>query len=285
MARYAHDVSDPFPRLTARSVIASTLLGVDPPRLPTRSLVRTAELLDINPGTTRVAVSRMVAAGELEPDGDGYRLASPALLGRAVRQAQSRHGITLDWDGTWSLVVVTADSRTATERTDLRNALTSLRHAELREGVWLRPDNLPDGILPAAESIVERQCRRFLTRPDEAAVALAERLWPLRAWATEAEELLARLDHVGEQISDDGPDGLGAAFVLGAAVLRHLQADPLLPAELLPTDWPGPELRRRQDDFDQLFKARLRTWLQTDPPVRTGRPGAVTMTPTIQEDP
>ena len=38
-------------RLTARSVVASTLLGSDPPELPTRSLVGTAALFGIAPGT------------------------------------------------------------------------------------------------------------------------------------------------------------------------------------------------------------------------------------------
>ena len=71
--------------LTARSVIASTLLGIEPPRLPTLLLVRSGELFGISAGTTRVALSRMVAAGELEPDGNGYRLAGH-LLDRQARQ-------------------------------------------------------------------------------------------------------------------------------------------------------------------------------------------------------
>ena len=33
-------------------------------------------------------------------------------------------------------------------------------------------------------------------------------------------------------------DGI-PAFLAGAAALRHVRADPLLPAELLPADWPG----------------------------------------------
>ena len=36
--------------LTARSVIASTLLGVDPPRLPTQALVRSGELFGLSEG-------------------------------------------------------------------------------------------------------------------------------------------------------------------------------------------------------------------------------------------
>ena len=51
--------------LTARSVIASTLLGTEPPRLPGRVLVRVGELFGITEGTIRTALSRMVASGEL----------------------------------------------------------------------------------------------------------------------------------------------------------------------------------------------------------------------------
>ena len=75
--------------LTARSLVASTLLGTQPPVLPGRVLVRLAELFGIAEGTTRVALSRMVAAGELEVDDGRYRLVGPALL---ARQATQEHG-------------------------------------------------------------------------------------------------------------------------------------------------------------------------------------------------
>jgi phenylacetic acid degradation operon negative regulatory protein len=48
--------------------------------------------------------------------------------------------------------------------------------------------------------------------------------------------------------------------VLSAAVLRHLQADPLLPGELLPRRWPGAELRALYDDFDAAYRAVLADW-------------------------
>ena len=79
-------------RLTARSVLVSTLLGVSPPELPTRSLIGTAELLGVAAGTARVALSRMVAAGEAEATDGGYRLTSPTLLARQARQSLSRSG-------------------------------------------------------------------------------------------------------------------------------------------------------------------------------------------------
>ena len=84
-------------RLAARSVIASTLLGLRPPQLRTAALVAGAELLGVSPGTARVAISRMVAAGELEPTADGYRLAGH-LLARQARQDLSRLGAPEPWD-------------------------------------------------------------------------------------------------------------------------------------------------------------------------------------------
>jgi phenylacetic acid degradation operon negative regulatory protein len=53
---------------------------------------------------------------------------------------------------------------------------------------------------------------------------------------------------------------LAEGFVISAAVLRHLQADPLLPPELLPEDWPGAELRAEYDRYDAAYRAVLVDW-------------------------
>src|SRR5829696_3691172 len=92
-------------RLTARSVLASTLLGTRPPRLPVGRLVRAGALFGIAEGTVRTALSRMAAAGEVDADDGWYRL-SGALLERQRRQDESRAAATVAWDGRWSLAVV-----------------------------------------------------------------------------------------------------------------------------------------------------------------------------------
>lgn len=244
-------------------MLASTLLGVRPPELPTRSLVGTASLLGISPGTARVAISRMVAAGELEATATGYRLASPALLARQQRQAESAGGETVAWNGAWRVALVGADAeagpRTASERAQLRGALTALRFAEWREGAWLRPDNLRAGVLPDAESVVASGCLLLTATPD-GTDALAARLWPLDAWADDARDLLVDLDDLGVRIDAGDTAALAEGFVASAATLRHFQADPLLPADLLPADWPGPDLRARHAAFDRSFKATLAAW-------------------------
>ena len=61
----------PEPPLTARSALVSALLGEDPPELPVAHLVELAGLFGINPNRARVALSRMVAAGEAVTDGAG----------------------------------------------------------------------------------------------------------------------------------------------------------------------------------------------------------------------
>jgi phenylacetic acid degradation operon negative regulatory protein len=92
-------------------------------------------------------------------------------------------------------------------------------------------------------------------RPADPA-GLAGRLWDLTAWSARARALLRDLD----ALPPDGPEALAPGFELSAAVLRHLQADPLLPAELLPADWPGAPLRSTYDRWDARYRTTLRDW-------------------------
>ncbi len=109
--------------LTARSVMASALLGMDPPELPVAQLVRLTGLFGISENRARVALSRMLAAGEATTDGAGhYRLAGH-LEARRARQSASRAGVTSHYDGSWWLAVVTTSGSTADVRGARRRAL------------------------------------------------------------------------------------------------------------------------------------------------------------------
>mgnify|MGYP003576794169 CR=1 FL=1 len=61
----------------------------------------------------------------------------------------------------------------------------------------------------------------------------------------------------------EGVAVLAPTFVLSADVLRHLQADPLLPRELLPQGWPGEPLRKAYDRSDDEFRRVWRDWYRT----------------------
>jgi phenylacetic acid degradation operon negative regulatory protein len=252
--------------LSARSVLASTLLGIDPPWLPTRLLVRSGELFGIAEGTTRVAISRMLTAGELMPDRDGYHLAGP-LLARQARQQASRMAEQKPWDGSWMMTVVPGNRRSPAARAELREALRRLKLAELREGVWLRPDNLAHGRSPEASALVSAQCRVFDgVRPSGDAVDLAE-LWDLDGWASGAVRLRALMEPLASRLDDGDTGALADGFLLSAAVLRHLLADPLLPRVLLPDGWPGDALRHDYDRYDRAFKTAWRDWFREQHPL------------------
>lgn len=229
-----------LPPLTARSVVLSTLLGSHPPRLRARYLVRVGDLFGIAEGTVRVALSRMVAAGDLVQADGAYRLSS-RLVHRQARQDESRSPRTRPWDGTWELAVITAERRPAADRTALRQAMSELRLAELREGTWLRPANL----VRDRPAIVAQQCTFLTGRPED---DLADRLWDLPAWARTAHDLMAAL------AAADSP---ARQFTVSASVLRHLLADPLLPDELLPPAWPGTDLRDAYEGFATGFRDLL----------------------------
>ncbi|WP_141579976.1 PaaX domain-containing protein, C- domain protein [Actinomadura sp. WMMA1423] len=231
--------------LTARSVVLSTLLGVHPPRLPARYLVRVGELFGIAEGTIRVALSRMVTAGDLVQSGGTYAL-TERLLARQARQDEARLPPTRPWDGGWEIAVITAERRPAADRAALRQAMSTLRLAELREGTWLRPANLSR---PRPEPVL-RQCTFLTGRPEGDPAALAASLWDLDAWTAKAHALRTALA---------GAASIAERFTYAAAVLRHLLNDPLLPPSLLPPDWPGPDLRARYEAFEADFEQLLTT--------------------------
>ncbi|NUR88642.1 MAG: PaaX domain-containing protein, C- domain protein [Nonomuraea sp.] len=245
--------------LSARSAVLSVLLGSHPPRLPARHLVRVGALFGIAEGTVRVALSRMVAAGDLTQDGGLYTL-SERLVERQARQDESRDPHTRPWDGTWEVAVVTAERRAPADRAAFRHTMAALRMAELREGTWMRPANL----VREWPETVTAQCTLIDGRPRRPPTAL---LWDLDGWSAKARHLEHALTTwtttaLGTEGSLDGraseAGGLAEGFLVSAAVLRHLLADPLLPEELLPRDWPGAALRARYDAFDRGYREVLR---------------------------
>jgi phenylacetic acid degradation operon negative regulatory protein len=221
-------------RMTARSVVLSVLLGTHPAWASAAELIRLTSDFGIKETTLRVAFSRMVSAGDLIRSADGYRL-SDRLLARQRRQDDAMRPRLRQWRGHWTTVIVTSIGADARTRAALRTTLRSKRFGELREGVWMRPDNLDLDLDAEVRARV-----RIVQARDDAPAELASRLWDLASWADTGHRLLAEMTVAS--------DILGR-FVAAAAMMRHLLADPVLPLELLPSDWPGARLRSAYNDF------------------------------------
>jgi phenylacetic acid degradation operon negative regulatory protein len=227
------------PKLTARSTILSALLGVHPPEAPVSQIIAVARIFDLQESAVRVALTRMVAAGDLDREDGVYRL-SPRLLARQERQDSALRPRQLSWDGHWRMVVVTTTGEAAAERAALRETFRQLRFRDLRDGVWTRPDNLAI-TLPAS---VMTRSQVFSAVPAVSSHELADSLFQPRAWAAAGEQLLARFHDA---------DTIAARFEVAAEVVRHILNDPMLPAELSPPDWPGERLRRVYSGFRREF--------------------------------
>jgi phenylacetic acid degradation operon negative regulatory protein len=221
-------------RMTARSVVLSVLLGAHPAWASAAELIRLTSDFGIKEPTLRVALTRMVSAGDLIRSADGYRL-SERLLARQRRQDDAMRPQLRPWRGYWTTVIVTSVGTDPRSRAALRTTLHDKRFGELREGVWMRPDNLEFDLDARVRARV-----RIVQARDDAPAELAGQLWDLPSWARTGHRLLVEMSEAAN---------VPARFVVAAAIVRHLLIDPVLPAELLPADWPGVRLRAAYNDF------------------------------------
>jgi phenylacetic acid degradation operon negative regulatory protein len=255
----ANDLIDGRP-LSARSVLASALLGSDRGRLAVAELVAVASLFGISAGAARTCLWRMVSNGELTGNDGTYALAGRLSERRQRVDEASRidDAAARRWDGTWELAIVALDRRSATDRLELRKAATALHLAELREGVWIRPDNLDPQRFPTFRAILDQQCTHFHGAATDIAADRVRSLFALDEWAADARALIDAMDatlNTGRR--DDSTESFTYEFALSIAVVRHLQLDPLLPVELTGEDWPGHTLRSGYRRFDRAFKRRM----------------------------
>lgn len=222
-------------------MVLSVLLGAHPGWATAAELLRLTSDFGIREPTLRVTLTRMVGAGDLVRSDDGYRL-SDRLLARQRRQDEALHPVTRDWDGTWIIAVVTAVGTDARTRANLRTALQESRFGELREGVWLRPDNLDSDVPELARDRV-----RVLRARDDDPLGLTRRLWDLPAWSKTGHWLLREMR---------AARGVPLQFTVAATMVRHLLTDPVLPAGLLPAHWPADAVRSAYAEFADLLASR-----------------------------
>ena len=215
---------------------------------------------DSGPFWARPASAAAEAVPERKPDFTRFAFPEWRIVERHARQQAARTMTGADWDGTWLAAVVTGERRSASDRAAFREVAARLHLAEIREGLWMRPDDRPgtrDG-----HPIVDAQATWFRTiRPDDPDVLVAA--FGLDAWAERARALLDEIRRWQPALDRHDVAALGETFVVDADVLRHLVADPELPATLLPPEWPGPAIREAFAAFDRAFKATWRDWYQS----------------------
>ena len=134
----------------------------------------------------------------------------------------------------------------------------ALHLAELREGVWIRPDNLDPQRFPTSRAVLDQQCTHFHGAATDITADKVRSLFSLGGWADDAKALIEAMDvELKRSERDDSTESVTYEFALSIAVVRHLQLDPLLPVELSGDHWPGHTLRSTYRRFDHALKQRM----------------------------
>ncbi|MFJ6694668.1 PaaX family transcriptional regulator C-terminal domain-containing protein [Streptomyces sp. NPDC091272] len=242
--------------------------GGDRP-IPVSALVRLLAAVGVDAPSVRSAVSRLKRRGLLvsarTADGAaGYALSDDArqLLDDGDRRIYGRAQPRLS-DG-WVLAVFSVPEAERAKRHLLRSRLSRLGFGTAAPGVWIAPGGLYE---ETRHTLDRLQLAPYvdLFRGDHlgfAATAEAvARWWDLPGIAAQHEDFLARHEPVLREWETrpaaDGTAGERAYrdYLLALDSWRRLPyADPGLPVELLPDDWPG---GRSAEVFAQLH-ARLR---------------------------
>jgi len=212
------------------------------------SLIRVAAPFGLNERLVRTATARLAQDGWLEGRRAGnlseYRLSAGGRERFAEATVRIYGAPGAEWPGRWSVIVL--PPLRAAERQKIRRELNWRGFGEIRSGVFAHPEN------PMGELALQGQTAGSLADalffdarlPDAGAAArLVARGWDLQDLGRRYQGFVKRFSHVLAACQALPSVDPAAAFIVRTLLIHeyrrlHLR-DPLLPARLLRTDWPG----------------------------------------------
>lgn len=212
-------------------------------------LIRLMAAFGLSDRLVRTSVFRLARDGWLTHATHGrasrYRLTRDGArrFDDAYRRIYARPGD--DWHGHWELVL--ADGVPAARRGSLREELAWAGFGELGPTAFLRPREtgreLPS-VLATANVAGHAVVVTAADHPGQPPLAdMVDRAWDLAALAADYRRFLTRFGAVIERFRENGGHDPAQSFIVRTLLIhdyrRVLLRDPLLPASLLPLDWPG----------------------------------------------
>lgn len=215
--------------------------------------------LDIDSGVVRTAMSRLAADGWLEREKVGrnsfYRLAEK---GRETFADATRHIYDpppSDWSGRFELLLIANGE----DREAAREALKNAGFGSPLPGVWVAPSGVP---VPLEAS---RAIRLEVSAEDDSGRRLLRESWPLDrtadAYLKFVKTFAPLRDWVGRRERLADLDAFIARILLIHYYRRVVLRDPLLPAQLLPKDWPGSAARELCGEIYRALLPLSEQWL------------------------
>ncbi|CAN5145623.1 phenylacetic acid degradation operon negative regulatory protein PaaX [soil metagenome] len=223
------------------------------------TLLRFLDMLGTDGGVVRTAVSRLAADGWLDRDKAGrksfYKLAKSGRerFETAVTHVYNPH--VSEWAGRFELLLIGSGA----DREASRTALTEAGFGSPMPGVWVAPSAAP--LPPVAEGAI----RLEVSADGTMGRRLVEASWSLERTAESYREFMKTFAPLESWIG--GGDKISHADAMLARVLlihhyrRVILRDPLLPAALLPPEWPALEARELCARLYQAFLSASESWL------------------------
>lgn len=212
------------------------------------SLIRLAALFGLNERLVRTATTRLANAGWLGSRRAGNRSEYRLSDGGRERFAEATERIygepAADWSGRWSLVVL--PPMRAADRQQLREELSWNGFGEIAAGVFAHPEVQARelGPEPRAAGLLSKVLTFHATLTDDDAPARLISLgWDFEELARRYQAFVKRFEHAEAALRARRGADPQAGFIARTLLIHeyrrlHLR-DPLLPARLLPADWPG----------------------------------------------
>jgi phenylacetic acid degradation operon negative regulatory protein len=254
------------------SPLAATLARTGPPRIASfvvtvwgdavaprggslwlGSLQAILDRFGCTPGQVRTAMSRLTEEGWLARNRVGrnsfYRLGPRGEASYAAAAARIYAAGPPEWDGAFRLVVGPDG--------DVKEALAAQGYGALPGGTML-------GIAGSAEALPAGAPVLFACPRSAAdARALAARAWPLEGLAEGYRRFIAAFAPLRDA-AVPGEEALPLRLLLVHEWRRRVLRDPLLPAALLPEDWPGAAARSLAIALYRALTPGAEAWLDAE---------------------
>lgn len=261
-------------RLSARELILTLIDSSRAESLAAGYFIAAGQIFDMDPGSIRVALARLVREGSLSSEGRGrYGLGSRAgTLQALVRNWAKIETYLVPWRGDWLTVLVSHLARS--NKVQVRGNERSLGlfgFAESLPGVWIRPANLSRNLSQVREALLELGLEAASICAQVSVFEPADLVDPSALWGTDGLngryrahiQMLAESTTRLADLSDDA--AARETLLIGRQVTRDILLDPLLPDALVDADGRR-EMISAMQAYDHLGKTYWREFFQRHEP-------------------
>ena len=232
------------------------------------TLLEFFKTIDIDSSVVRTAMSRLAADGWFEREKVGrnsfYRLVKRERQTFDIATKHIYGAPVSDWTGRFELLLI----GNGQDRDTAREALKNAGFGSPLPGVWVAPSGVP--IPEQAASAI----RLEVSAEDDSGRRLLSESWPLDRTAEAYQKFVKTFEPLRgwigrrERLSDT--DAFTARILLIHHYRRVVLRDPLLPAALLPRDWPGRAARQLCGEIYRGLLPASEQWLDRNGVNETG---------------